>query len=56
MSGIGPLYSRCRFKREQRALMPETTDQHKQAILELEALILGDGDTSERSGLLGRTI
>jgi hypothetical protein len=33
--------------------MPETTDQHKQAILELEALILGDGDTSERSGLLG---
>jgi hypothetical protein len=34
--------------------MPETTDQHKQAILELEALILGDGDTSERSGLLGR--
>jgi hypothetical protein len=34
--------------------MPETIDQHKQAILELEALILGDGDTSERSGLLGR--
>jgi hypothetical protein len=33
--------------------MPETIDQHKQAILELEALILGDGDTSERSGLLG---
>jgi hypothetical protein len=54
MSGIGPLYSRCRFKREQRAFMPETIDQHKQAILELEALILGDGDTSERSGLLGR--
>jgi hypothetical protein len=54
MCGIGPLHSRCRFDREQRALMPETTDQHKQAILELEALILGDGDTSERSGLLGR--
>ena len=53
MSGIGPPYSRCRFKREQRALMPETTDQQKQAILELEALILDDGDTSERSGLLG---
>jgi hypothetical protein len=34
--------------------MPEIIDQHKQAILELEALILGDGDTSERSGLLGR--
>ena len=47
------MYSRCRFKREQRALMPETTDQHKQGILELEALILGDGDTAERSGLLG---
>jgi hypothetical protein len=45
---------RCRFKREQRAHMPETIDQHQQAILELEALILGDGDTSERSGLLGR--
>ena len=53
MSGIGPPYSKRRFKRELRALMPETTDQHKQAILELEALILGDGDTSERSGLLG---
>ncbi len=53
MSGIGPLNSRCRFEREQRALMPETIDQHKQAILELEDLILGDGDTSERSGLLG---
>jgi hypothetical protein len=33
--------------------MLETIDQHKQAIAELEALILGDGDTSERSGLLG---
>jgi hypothetical protein len=33
--------------------MLETIDQQKQAILELETLILSDGDTSERSGLLG---
>jgi hypothetical protein len=39
--------------REQRALMLGKTGQPMQAIQELEALILTDGDTSERSGLLG---
>jgi hypothetical protein len=39
--------------REQRALMLGKMGQQMQAILEIEALILSDGDTSERSGLLG---
>lgn len=39
--------------REQRALMLGKIGQPMQAILEIEALILSDGDTSERSGLLG---
>jgi hypothetical protein len=39
--------------REHRALMLGKVGQQIQAIAELEALILSDGDTSERSGLLG---
>lgn len=39
--------------REQRALMLAKSGQPTQAIVELEALIRSEGDTSERSGLLG---
>jgi hypothetical protein len=39
--------------REQRALMLGKMGQQMRAILEIEALILSDGDTSERTGLLG---
>jgi tetratricopeptide (TPR) repeat protein len=39
--------------REQRALMLGKAGRPMQAIAEIEALILNDGDTSERAGLLG---
>jgi Tetratricopeptide Repeats-Sensor len=39
--------------REQRALMLGKAGRPMQAIAEIEGLILSDGDTSERSGLLG---
>ncbi|MBV8632363.1 MAG: hypothetical protein JOZ83_15650 [Silvibacterium sp.] len=39
--------------REQRALVLSKTGKHLEAIAELEALIAGTGDSSERSGLIG---
>jgi hypothetical protein len=53
IDGLPPRVRELPAIREQRALMLGKTGQHMQAILELEALILTDGDTSERSGLIG---
>ncbi len=53
---IGDLPKRVRSLpaiREQRALMLGKSGQATQAIIELESLIRTEGDTSERSGLLG---
>jgi hypothetical protein len=53
IEGLPPRLRQSPSIREQRALMLGKVGQQIQAIAELEALILSDGDTSERSGLLG---
>lgn len=53
IDGLPPRIRQMPVIREQHALALGKTRQHVQAISELEVLIRTDGDTSERSGLIG---